>query len=143
MSNITRISFLWLLLTVGMILHFNYHVGEIFYGIDIVRPDAKGVVPIGTALIRLVFQILPLCFVTFCLFFTQSWWKKANFYISVLYTIANIAHLAGEFKKPDLSQINLLVFVLIASILLNISAYQRWLILFKKIIRNDHAAKKR
>ncbi len=27
---------LWIILIIMMILHFNYHVGEIFYGIDVV-----------------------------------------------------------------------------------------------------------
>ncbi|MDZ7878349.1 MAG: hypothetical protein U5L45_11790 [Saprospiraceae bacterium] len=126
MSNNCRIAFLWLILTVGMILHFNYHVGEIFYGINVVRDDAKGIVPLGAAAIRFVFQILPLCFLTFCLYFNQTVWRRVNFYLSLSYTVANVAHLVGQLQKPDLSQINLLVFVLVASLLLNRSAYDWW-----------------
>ena len=29
-------------------LHFNYHIGELFYGVDITKEDANGTVPIGT-----------------------------------------------------------------------------------------------
>ena len=50
---------LWTLCTIGMILHFNYHVGEIFYGIDIERPNANGIVPVGVFIIRSVFYHIP------------------------------------------------------------------------------------
>ena len=38
----------WLLLVIIMMLHFNYHVGEIFYGIHVAREGANGIIPIGT-----------------------------------------------------------------------------------------------
>jgi len=108
-----------------MILHFNYHIAGIFYGIDVKRPDANGTVPLSLAFIRAIFQIFPMCFCTVILCFQQRFVRQANFGLSVLYTLANIAHVIGEFlQKAELSQINLLMFVLVASLLLN---YFAWL----------------
>ncbi|MDZ7936508.1 MAG: hypothetical protein U5M51_16415 [Emticicia sp.] len=128
MNNLQKIIILWLLFVVCMILHFNYHVGELFYGIDIKRPDANGVVPASAAIVRLVFQIAPMMFITFLMFIEKSWLRVFNFSVSILYTLANVAHLIQEIigEKPDLSQINLLIFTLVASLLLNLASWKWW-----------------
>ncbi len=111
-----------------MILHFNYHVGELFYGIDIKRPNADGVVPTSAAIVRFVFEILPMMLVTFILFIEKPIIRQINFYLSILFSLANLAHLVEEFMSPklDLSQLNLLSFVFISSLLLNLASW-RWI----------------
>lgn len=128
MNNLQKIIILWLLFVVGMILHFNYHVGELFYGIDIKRPNANGIVPISTAIVRFVFEIAPMMFITFLMFIEKAWLRVFNFSVSILYTAANFAHLFQELRseKLDLSQINLLSFVLVASLLLNLASWKWW-----------------
>ncbi len=119
-------SLLWLLMVVGMMLHFDYHVSGIFYGIDLKRPNATGEFPPTIWLIRFVFQLAPMMAVTFLLFFEAQWFRVAHFGISILYTLAHASHLIREFEKPDMSQLNLLSLVLVVSVLLNIVSL-RWL----------------
>lgn len=128
MNNLQKIIVLWLLFVVCMIFHFNYHVGELFYGIDIKRPNANGIVPMSAAIVRFVFEILPMMFITFLMFIEKAWLRIFNFSVSILYTLANFAHLFQELRseKPDLSQINLLSFVLVASLLLNLASWKWW-----------------
>ncbi len=128
MNNSQKIVTLWILFVVCMILHFNYHVGELFYGVDIKRPNANGVVPTSAAIIRFVFEILPMMLVTFILFIEKPIIRQINFYLSILFSLANLAHLVEEFMSPklDLSQLNLLSFVFISSLLLNLASW-RWI----------------
>ena len=62
MNNQTRIVFLWFMLIVCMILHFDYHVSDIFYGISVEKPGANGIVPPTIIIIRLAFHTLPFAF---------------------------------------------------------------------------------
>ena len=128
MNNSQKIVTLWILFVVCMILHFNYHLGELFYGVDIKRPNANGVVPTSAAIIRFVFEILPMMLVTFILFIEKPLIRQINFYLSILFSLANLAHLVEEFMSPklDLSQLNLLSFVFISSLLLNLASW-RWI----------------
>ncbi|MDF2456240.1 MAG: hypothetical protein K0R51_2233 [Cytophagaceae bacterium] len=116
-----RLIVLWTLIIIGMILHFNYHVSEIFYGIDVARPEANGVVPAGAHIIKNVFYHIPLLIIISILYFTGKWYKLALFLIGLAFTVSHAMHLAGEFKHPtyDLSQIPLLVIVLFVSLLIN------------------------
>lgn len=121
-----QLSLLWLLMVVGIMLHFDYHVSGIFYGIDLKRPNATGEFPPTIWLIRFVFQLAPMITVTFLLFFEQQWLRVAHFGVSLLYTLAHTSHLIRELQKPDMSQLNLLSLVLVVSLLLNVVAL-RWL----------------
>lgn len=116
-----RLIVLWILVIIGMILHFNYHVSEIFYGINVVRPEAKGVVPASAHVIKNIFYHVPLLIITSILYFTGKWHKLALFIIGLAFTASHAMHLAGEFKHTtyDLSQIPLLVIVLFVSLLIN------------------------
>jgi len=116
-----KLIILWILIIIGMILHFNYHVSEIFYGINVARPGANGIVPAGAHMIKNIFYHIPLLLVISLLYFTNTWYKLFLFIISLVFTASHIHHLAGEFKHDvyDLSQIPLLVIVLLVSLLIN------------------------
>lgn len=104
-----------------MILHFNYHVSGIFYGIDVKRPNASGTVPAIAQLLKTAFYHLPMIFIVALLYFKHKWFRLSMLIISLPYTISHIMHVWGEFKKPeiDLAQVPLLSLVLIFSLLLN------------------------
>ena len=123
-QNPLRCIILWLLLIVAMILHFNYHVGGIFYGKDLARPDATGIVPFGTHLIRNVFYHLPMIWILLLVFFNHKFIRIGLFLISILYSISHLLHLIGEMKNPDFSQMPLLSLTLFISIILSIQHYK-------------------
>ena len=113
-----RCILLWLILIITMILHFNYHIGELFYGIDVARENADGTVPIGTHLIRNVFYHLPIVWILLLMLTDAKIIRVGLFAIALLYTLSHLMHLIGEMKNPDLSQGPLLFVTLLVSILL-------------------------
>ena len=121
-----RCILLWLILVIAMILHFNYHIGEIFYGIDIVRPEANGTIPIGTHLIRNIFYHLPILWILILLYFNSKIIRFGLFITSLIYTLSHAMHWLGEMTNPDLSQVPLLTITLGVSILLNREQYKYW-----------------
>ena len=119
---------LWLLCTIGMILHFNYHIGELFYGIDIIRPDANGEVPLGVFIIRSVFYHIPFVWILLIMYRSSKFWKISLFVISSLYALAHIGHFIGELSNEALSisQVSLLFTVLVTSLILVFEHYRYW-----------------
>ena len=122
----TRIITLWILTVIGMILHFNYHVGNIFYGIDVVIENADKKVPSSTHLIRAIFYHLPLIYVLLLLYFKGRIFHLIMFVISIIYTFAHSSHLLGEVSKTsvDISQTGLLILVLIVALLINVEHFK-------------------
>jgi hypothetical protein len=117
----TRLITLWLLLLIGMILHVNYHLTKIFYGIDIVRPGANGTIPAMAQILKTVFYHFPMIFIVALLYLKQKWFRISMLIISLIYTISHAIHVLGELKKPeiDLAQVPLLSLLFIFSLLLN------------------------
>lgn len=120
-----RLLILWMLIILGMILHFNYHVSEIFYGIDVVREGANGTVPVGAHLIKNIFYHIPLLLVVSLLYFSNKAYRLMLFIAGLAFTLAHAQHLAGEFRHDTLdpSQVPLLSIVLLISVLINFSSW--------------------
>ena len=116
----------WLIIVIIMILHFNYHVGEIFYGIDVAREGANGIVPIGTHLIRNIFYHLPIIWVIILIVSNAKLVKIGLFITSIVYVFSHLMHLIKDLANPDLSQTPLLFIALFISILLSMEHYKYW-----------------
>ncbi len=119
---------LWIIIIIGMILHFNYHIGELFYGIDIVIPETTGEVPISTFVIRTLFYHLPILFLLVIIYSKKKWINFIMLLVSCLYFLAHFSHVIGELMEPekDISQISLLTIVLIVAGILNFEHYRFW-----------------
>ena len=63
LNNPTEVITLWGLLIIAMVLHFNYHVGELFYGIDIKREGADGTIPMRAHIIKNIYYHLPIIWI--------------------------------------------------------------------------------
>lgn len=127
MNNQIRIVLLWCLLILCMILHFDYHVSELFYGVDITKPDATGTVPASVVYIRSAFHFLPLLYIAVLLWFATSTVRIIHLVLSGLYTLAHLFHFAGEVSRGNNpSQIILLGITLLLSSLLVVAAFH-WL----------------
>lgn len=120
-----RIVVLWIIVLIGMILHFNYHVSKIFYGIDVTRPGSDGTISPMVHVVRAAFYHLPMIFITALLFFRSRWFKIFMFVVTVIYTLAHVMHVWKEITKPvfDGSQIILMTLILLFSIVLNVSSW--------------------
>ena len=116
----------WLLLVIIMVLHFNYHVGEIFYGIDVARENADGVVPIGTHVIRNIFYHLPIVWITILLTYQSNLIRVGLFIISIVYWTSHLMHLVKDLANPGFSQTPLLILALFISTILSFEHYKYW-----------------
>lgn len=126
-----RLVVLWVLLIIGMILHFNYHVSEIFYGIDVVRPGANGTMPISALVIKTIYYHLPMLYVVALLYFQQKGFRLAAFVVGLVYTLSHLVHLSKELVHdpkgtPEITQVNLLLLVLAISTLMNWESWKWW-----------------
>ena len=97
-----------------------------FYGIDVVRPDANGQVPIGLAVIRNLFYHLPMVWVIILMYAHQKWVKLLFFVLSILYLLAHISHLLGELTSADPSQTSLLSLMVVIASMLCVEHYRYW-----------------
>lgn len=116
----------WLLLVIIMMLHFNYHVGEIFYGIDVARENADGIVPVGTHVIRNIFYHLPFVWIIVLLSYQSNLVRVGLFIISVVYWMSHLVHLFKDLDNPGFSQTPLLLLALFMSSLLTLEHYKYW-----------------
>jgi len=114
----------WLLLVIIMMLHFNYHVGEIFYGIDVARENADGIVPVGTHVIRNIFYHLPVVWIIVLLSYQSNLVRVGLFIISVVYWISHLMHLIKDLANLGFSQTPLLLLALFVSSLLTLEHYK-------------------
>lgn len=119
-----RILFFWVLTTVAMILHFDFHIGDLFYGIDIVRPGANGQKPAALVVIRFVFEIFPLIWAVALLYASSGLWRTINFGLTIPFTLSHLAHVFEEIKEGDPSQLLLLTLVALMSILLTLESWK-------------------
>ena len=116
----------WLLLVIIMMLHFNYHVGEIFYGIDVARENADGIVPVGTHVIRNIFYHLPVVWIIVLLSYQSNLVRVCLFIISVVYWMSHLMHLVKDLANTGFSQTPLLLLALFISTLLTLEHYNYW-----------------
>ena len=126
LENPLRCIIYWMLLVIIMMLHFNYHVGEIFYGIDVAREGANGIIPIGTHIIRNIFYHLPIIWIVILILSDKKVVKIGLFFISIVYLISHLMHLVKDLVKPDLSQTPLLILALLIAGLLCLEHYNYW-----------------
>lgn len=121
-----RLAVLWVLTIIGMVLHFNYQISGIFYGIELQRPGADGTEPMSVLVIRTLFYHLPMVWVVCIVYARQKWVYTVLFGLSVLYSLAHLSHFVGEVtgSERNYSQISLLFVVLAVSVLLVIEHYK-------------------
>ena len=120
MEHRTKITVIWLMLVLCMMLHFDYHVSGIFSGVDVQRPDARGVYPPTLILIRALFQVFPMGFALLTLFFAGRAVRIINLVLAVIYAPLHGFHVAGILRETpvDPTQVQLLVFTFLLSLLL-------------------------
>lgn len=95
------VGLLWLVLVVGMILHFNYGVSGLRYGIPVERPDAAGFVPWSNFSIKAVLYVLPLLLAVSCTRHIGSLGRTAHLGLAALFGLANAMHLVTTTASAD------------------------------------------
>lgn len=122
----TKLIILWMLALIGMILHFNYEVSGIFYGVDLTRPNATGKEPGSLVIIRTLFYHLPIIWILIIAYTNRRMIDLVLFVISVLYMLAHGFHFIGELFKDEknYSQVSLLLIVFVVAIFLAVEHFK-------------------
>lgn len=124
------LAFLWLCLVVGMVLHFNYDISGLRYGISVELPDATGVAPWSNFVIKALFYVLPFLIGVACTAFSAPAFRAFHFVMSVLFVLANGSHVVVTVMRSTevlgYAQVLLLVAVLIVNLHLARLAYRWW-----------------
>lgn len=113
----TDVALVWLVLVLGMILHFNYGVSGLRYGVPIQQPGATGAVPWSNFGIKSVFYVVPLLMAVACTLRPGRAGRTFHAVLSVLFALANAMH----FTTTLLSAADVLAYaqvVLLAAVLL-------------------------
>ncbi|WP_346318038.1 hypothetical protein [Chitinophaga sp. YIM B06452] len=120
MNHQFKIALLWILIVFCYLLHGYYHVAELFFGVDIKIPDAKGEVPLSSHLFSLLIEIVPLSAGLAALYVTRKWFTWASLVFAILLGLLNVVHLVMTFmhESSDIRQLALLAFIIAVNILL-------------------------
>ncbi|MEM6956031.1 MAG: hypothetical protein AAF411_11315 [Myxococcota bacterium] len=113
------VAVLWLVLAAAMLLHFNYDVSGIRFGIPLADPEATGIVPWSNVVIKTIFYVVPLLLCAAALGPTGRVFRNVNFGLTIPYALAHVSHLittATRIKnRLDIAQVVLLSAVLLIS----------------------------
>ena len=125
-----EVGLLWLVLVVGMVLHFNYGVSGLRYGVPFESPTADGTVPWANFGIKTIFYVMPLMLAVGTTGSASSTYRHVNRALAVVFAVANTAHLVGTMSSAadplGYAQVVLLAGVLLANVQL-IRLSSRWL----------------
>lgn len=120
MITINKIVVLWLLILIGYILHPQFYLSGLFYGMDIKLKDATGKEPVSSHIMHLIFDVLPMVIIVLCLYLTRRVYRLILLILAVLFLIANGAHLIEtiEGDAGNISQITLTGFIFVLNLIL-------------------------
>ncbi len=129
----TKISILWLIILIGLVFHTILHLIPVFYGVDIVKPNSQGVIPLGISLTMGFTFLIPVAIICLCVFFTSKWARVINFIVSLIVALINIAHLSEFFlaKSVDIAQVFVLPALFVISLFLCVISY-KWIKILTK-----------
>ncbi|MBV1860192.1 MAG: hypothetical protein KUG77_17395 [Nannocystaceae bacterium] len=128
-SRRLNVAIVWLVLVLGMMLHFNYEVSGLRYAVSMEQPGASGVVPWSNFWIKSIFYVLPMLMAVSCTLEPGRLGRTGHLAMSVLFALANGMHFTTTLLAASnvlaYAQVVLLAAVLIANIQL-IRLIFRW-----------------
>lgn len=129
--NRLKIAVLWLIILVGLMSHTLMHVVPVFYGVDIVKANASGEMPLHMTLILGLSFLLPVASATMLLCLQNKMGSVINFMLAVFNLLVAFGHLSEPFtaRRFDSVQFFIIVPLFFVSLIL---AYFSWKLLFEK-----------
>ncbi len=132
-----RLRSLWLTWLLAMLFHVDLGLMPLFHGMS---PEIHGHVDpqklplVFTAM--LIYFLIPLAAILLIAYAASDpahdrrWrpWRRIHFWLSVVYTITNVPHLAADILVPDArgDQIGLMVALLVIGLLINVEGWRWW-----------------
>lgn len=119
---------LWLLILIGYILHPQFYLSGLFYGVDIKLKDSTGKEPASSHIMHILFDILPMAIILLSMYLTSKIYRVILLTLTILFLIANGAHFIETIKEDagSISQIILIGFIFIFNLLLFVEALRWW-----------------
>jgi hypothetical protein len=132
-----RLRQLWLTYLLAMLFHVNLGLMPLFHGLSPeieshVNPDRLPLVYWG----MLIYFLLPLLAILLITWTASNpdtvgrwrWWRRAHFWLSVVYTVTNVPHLLADIVVPDSrgDQVALMVVLLGIGLLINREGWLWW-----------------
>jgi hypothetical protein len=125
-NHLLRISVLWLLVILGMLLHQFFSLHNLRFGLDVIK-QGYDAVPDMEMMKRLGLYLLPTVYLSGILFVQTKAVRLLNFAASIFYTAFHSWHFIDELgKMKDWVQWILLTLIVVYCVLLNIASW-KWL----------------
>lgn len=121
---------LWTVFLLGTVFHTQLALIPLFHGLDVLAPHGHIATDIqeitGILWGMLAFFLLPMVAMIGVSLTQDRWLRVAHFWMTVLYSGLNLAHLGVDLTIPPVAwyQIALMAFLLLIGLLLNLVAYQ-------------------
>lgn len=125
-----QIIALWTVFLLGTLFHTQLALMPLFHGLNVLVPhghNATDIQAIGGILWgMLAFFMVPMVAIIGTTMVQGRGFRVAHFWLTLLYTVLNLAHLGADLMVPPIAwyQIVLMVFLLGVGLLLNLVAYQ-------------------
>jgi|GEM_PF-3082527 len=126
--RISRITTLWILIMTGLIYHTVLHLAPIFYGIDIVKKNATGQMPLSMVLTFGLAYFIPVVAIVSIRFLQNSWGRVINLLCALFVLLINTAHVSELFiaQKTDPTQLFVLIPEFLLAVLLSVDSWKLW-----------------
>ena len=125
-NHLLRISVLWLLVILGMLLHQFFSLHNLRFGMDVIK-QGYDAVPDMEMIKRLGLYLLPTVYLAGILFVQTKAVRLLNFAASIFYTAFHSWHFIDELgKMKDWVQWILLTLIVVYCVLLNVASW-KWL----------------
>ncbi len=115
-----RVSILWIIILTGLMFHILLHLTPVFYGINITKQGAKGVMPVSMILTFGLSYCIPVVALINAQYLKQRLGKFFNIVLTIFALLVNTGHLSEIFitktKSPE--QLFVLIPLFIVAILL-------------------------
>lgn len=125
-----QIIALWSVFLFGTIFHTQLALIPLFHGLDVLAPHGHVATDISeiTSVLwwMLLFFVLPMIAIMATCFFQSRRYRLIHFWMTVIYSALNIAHLAVDLTIPPIAwyQIALMALLVVVGLVLNVVAYQ-------------------
>ena len=125
---VQRITVLWFIILLGLMYHIILHLTPVFYGIDIVKPDAQGVTPVSMVVTYGLSFFIPVLAIVNVQYLKTRIGRLINIILSFLALLINTAHLSEIVSTGvwQVEQLFVLVPLFLVAVLLFVDAI-KWI----------------